>query len=478
MDLVTFICFSVLLYIIICLLGCRVTLFGGLQKNINCIKNHGIDKLSLSEIIAGYCPTLSNTRSIYSPHFFLLNGHFQTIYSGLFTKIFKNQIEYIRELVDTPDGGVISLDWTEKPGLSDKTTFYIFIMHGLTGGSHESYVQDLIIESKKYGYKCVVMNFRGCSETPVKTPQLYCGSFTSDVDVAVKHIIKTDHNAKIFGVGFSLGANILTKYVGQQGQNSLLVGLVSIGNPYDLLGTYRAVERTIIGRNLYIPRMGYNLLKVIRRHTSAFINTSWFDLKELEKTKTVLEYDEVTTRRCFGYKTVHEYYRFGSCVIDIPYIDIPTLFLTALDDPIAVAEVIPYFEIKANPNTILATTEKGGHLGWFVATPGYILPHKRWFPKPVMEFVDAIIKTRPPIQVSLNKESITGTPWYSMPNESIAARKNEVNSRNTSAAIETDNSGAIVAKSDRTRGWLRFLSANLRFEHLVAFYYLIKYLKR
>lgn len=65
------------------------------------------------------------------------------------------------------------------------------------------------------------------------------------------------------------------------------------------------------------------------------------------------------------------------------------MLLTALDDPIANWETVPYHEVEVNPHIILATTDKGGHIGWFELAG---LKPKRWAHKPVSEFINAIFE--------------------------------------------------------------------------------------
>ena len=91
----------------------------------------------------------------------------------------------------------------------------------------------------------------------------------------------------------------------------------------------------------------------------------WLNIQEIDEARNIMEFDHAATSKQFGYATVHEYYRFGSCAQDIPYIKVPTLFLSALDDPICSSETLPFYEINSNPHTILVTTSYGGHLGWY-----------------------------------------------------------------------------------------------------------------
>ncbi len=57
---------------------------------------------------------------------------------------------------------------TDASSLKDETPIVV-VMHGLTGGSHESYVRGILskacapIETGGLGYRGVVVNFRGCT---------------------------------------------------------------------------------------------------------------------------------------------------------------------------------------------------------------------------------------------------------------------------------------------------------------------------
>jgi predicted alpha/beta-fold hydrolase len=375
----------------------------------------------LIDIVKVSCPSLADARlNDFSPHPLLWSGHLQTIYASIYANYFATeQVKYFREIVTAPDGGIFSLDWTKEPTKNNITkTPYVLILHGLTGGSYEIYVQDLVIAVKKYGYHCVVMNFRGCANTPVSSPQLYSGSYTDDVKLTVNRIFERDPSAKVFGVGFSLGSNVLTKYVGQLGNRCPLVGMVSIGNPYDMLGGLRAMQRSFWGRRVYMPAMGKSLKAFAFKHRNAFKDVGFLDFEQIERAKNVREFDVVATSRLFGYKSVNEYYRHASSVIDIPYISVPSLFLSALDDPICSNEVIPYEEIQANPYTILAITKRGGHLGWFRNGSDNLFPRARWFATPVGEFIHAVMEAKlsMPDEESVDDSAeFNGTPWNALP---------------------------------------------------------------
>lgn len=112
------------------------------------------------------------------------------------------------------------------------------------------------------------------------------------------------------------------------------------------------------------------------------------NVEEIMRSRTIREFDDACTRRVFNYTTVNNYYRDASSSRFIEHVRIPLLCFNALDDPIAVAEGIPYDEIKINPNVILATTDYGGHIGWFEN----VWRPTRWIVKPLAEFIVAMFE--------------------------------------------------------------------------------------
>lgn len=187
-------------------------------------------RVSLYELMKQKCPRL--TSSVETSSFFfhpsplLPTGHLQTVAASLFSKYSVPRVTYERELVDLPDGGSIALDWS--PGLPTQhdTTPVVLVIHGLSGGSEESYIQDTIyalthpseefshdeVMRSKPALRCVAFNFRGCSNTRIRTPRLYCAAYTEDLRWSVQHIQrKVPPGTPLIAIGFSMGANVLMK---------------------------------------------------------------------------------------------------------------------------------------------------------------------------------------------------------------------------------------------------------------------------
>ncbi|KAJ3048639.1 hypothetical protein HK097_010359, partial [Rhizophlyctis rosea] len=348
------------------------------------------ETVELMELVREWCPKL--TKGVFSPTWWLAGGHEQTLFAAAYGGVGGDLVTYEREMLHLPDGGNIALDWcpgpSKKPFANDQTPC-IVICHGLTGGSHELYVQDLVdVVTREKGYRAVVCNFRGCAKTELTSMHLYSAGYTDDLDYALTHILKHIPNAPLFGVGFSLGANVMLKYVGECGEGCRLTGAASVANPFDLLASSHALHRTVLGRYLYSWTLAQSLIRMFKRHMHHFKASEKFNIPSILSVRSIIEFDNAVTRRAFNYRSVHEYYRRGSSAQHVPDVAIPTLLLSALDDPIASREAIPYWEVQGNPNVILATTKGGGHLGWFEG----MWPRRRWAASVVGEFATVVVE--------------------------------------------------------------------------------------
>eukprot|EP00276_Gloeochaete_wittrockiana_P009635 CAMPEP_0184644368 /NCGR_PEP_ID=MMETSP0308-20130426/1092_1 /TAXON_ID=38269 /ORGANISM="Gloeochaete witrockiana, Strain SAG 46.84" /LENGTH=369 /DNA_ID=CAMNT_0027072853 /DNA_START=1468 /DNA_END=2577 /DNA_ORIENTATION=- len=305
------------------------------------------------------CPILSEN---YRPSPFLYNGHLQTIFAALFRR--NPDVQYDREYVPTSDGGEIALDYLQTSTLPADAPILI-LLHGLTGGSHDAYIKYMVLDAHKAGFRPIAFNSRGCAGVSLKTPQFYSASFTGDIRTAIIHIHHRFPQASLTAVGWSLGANILLRYVGEEGDKCLLAAAVSLANPFDLTISSAMFER-FWQRNIYDKRLASNMFTMLSQHAHLFTaNTEkGYEIEKALQSRTVREFDDAITRKTFGWDSVDAYYAGSSSSLSIPLIRIPTLCINALDDPIAPKEAIPYAACKENKRVILATTTYGGHCAW------------------------------------------------------------------------------------------------------------------
>lgn len=369
------------------------------------------------------CPSMTTRK--YYPSWRLFNGHLQTMRFA-----FDNRgppIHYQRQFMTLPDNGVVSLDWAllheqngpksvTDPNLVATTTWphnvdpsrrTILLLPGLTGGSSEKYVRATIATFHKLQWQCVVLNARGCANTPVTTAQLFCCAYTNDLRYVVHELSERYQFAQdaFVGVGFSMGANILVKYLGEDGNETPLTGAISIGNPFDLTLCSANFEKSFWNRMTYDKTLNKNLrtLFFVKSNASKqFEQYPGVDLDAIKATRTVREFDDALTKYVFHYDTVDDYYNDAGSTKKLCGVQVPLLCINARDDPISICAALPNDEvIRANPNLILCTTKSGGHLAFYESAFKAVECTERdkdvfnmWSVHPIAEFAEALRLTK------------------------------------------------------------------------------------
>lgn len=215
--------------------------------------------------VLALCPKLHAPYHL-SP--FLRNGHVETIFAAWFRR--DPRLVYTRELVRMPDGGTVALD-TERGETSSQLPSdapVLILLPGLTGGSDDTYVQHAVLHAKAAGIRAVVFNSRGTSESPVTTPQFYSASFTQDLRHVVGHVAVKYPGVPLFAAGWSLGANILTRYLGEEGGATPLTAAIAMCNPFNLPLSDANFKRGF--NKIYDWNLARSLRKIYSKHRSLF----------------------------------------------------------------------------------------------------------------------------------------------------------------------------------------------------------------
>ncbi|KAJ2766121.1 hypothetical protein IWQ56_003839 [Coemansia nantahalensis] len=349
------------------------------------------DRGSLHDVVATSCPSLVGSETArFVPTAALPTADMQTCYNGICEGFRRPRlVEYERELIATEDGGTIGLDWSPPfAQMPEDDRPIVLLSHGLSGGSQETYVQQTVkhLTSAPYHFRTVVVNYRGCAGVPLTTHVLYNGGLTSDYGHAVDHVRRRFPDSALIGVGYSLGANLVTKYAGEQGAACPLMAAVSVCNPYNLEAASDAIERpTIRNKYLYAPALLLGLMRILRRHRKTIdAGPVQLDHEAIAKITRIRQFDDLITARAFGYRDSADYYAQCSCAQFLPRVRIPLLAISSLDDPVCPADVIPTDVFRANPHLVLAVTQFGGHLGYYESLSS------TWLPRPIGEFCAAI----------------------------------------------------------------------------------------
>jgi predicted alpha/beta-fold hydrolase len=341
----------------------------------------------------GACPSLAAGKFIPTPWLAngLLQGYFASTKGCLAgDSPYGKHVDYKRELIVLPDGGTMSIDWATTDQVLPLTNKIALIAHGVTGSSESQYVRNGVQAAIERGYRVGVIQNRGINGTPLTTPKTTHAGMSEDYDFILAQIKRQYPGAPIVGIGCSMGGNLLLKYAGESKENCHLTALVTLSPPYDILKCSRYLAVNLPNRVLpdkYLNNSFRKLLEQNKEMLEPLQQTHGVDIEGALKTTRTWDFDELFTRRVFGFNSPEEYYDTASCRHVLDGIAIPTMSISALDDPVITPDCIPYESFKKNPNTLLVVTRTGGHIGWF---QGLHTP-QRWYPKPTMEFLDYIL---------------------------------------------------------------------------------------
>lgn len=178
------------------------------------------------------------------------------------------------------------------------------------------------------------------------------------------HIRQKYPNSDVVALGYSMGACLLTNYLGTVGKDTCIKAAISCSNPWDVYGSFLQMKGNPI-KSLY----NMHFLSALRRMFE--VNEDIFrqhlpniTLDQVRKYKRVEEFDDAITAKVYGLKSHKQLYKQMSCTSRVPNVQIPTFVAHAVDDPIVPMSVVPVNEIKNNPNMIFMVTKTGGHTGW------------------------------------------------------------------------------------------------------------------
>jgi predicted alpha/beta-fold hydrolase len=228
----------------------------------------------------------------------------------------------------------------------------------------------------------VGINYRSCSGQINRKPYTYHAGETRDIAFVLHRLSEWFPNAALAAVGFSLGANMLLKYLGQVGTNCPLTAAAAVSPPFALDRSMEIVE-TSTGR-MY----SHYFMRTLRQKTQARapLLEGLVDVAQVLAAETFREFDEALTVPLYGFSDVWAYYRECSSGRYLSGISVPTLIIRALDDPLFHPDDVPYETMAANPYLTAAITPHGGHVGFAEGSANHL---SWWAERQVAQFFAA-----------------------------------------------------------------------------------------
>jgi len=294
--------------------------------------------------------------SSYRANFFLLNRHANTIAHALLRRV---AVDYSRKRLSTPDDDFIDLDYSFANKQQGKQV--VLVIHGLEGSSDSSYIKGMVKESNANGFDAVAMNFRGCSGDQNNTFGSYHSGSTEDVAQVVKHLNNVDKYEDIFLVSYSLGANVMLKYMGEEGDQSLVKASVAVSVPSNLEDCAVKLEKWY--NKAYLITFLRSLRKKVKAKCKAHSEHK-INLEAVLKATNFTDFDNEFTAPAHGFESAEDYWTKSSCAQFLSLVVRPTLIINALDDPFLTPSCYPFDEANKSDFLFLETPSKGGHVGF------------------------------------------------------------------------------------------------------------------
>ena len=312
-------------------------------------------------------------RSQFKPAWWLRNPHTQTLWASVIRLKPKLKMKWQR--VELPDGDFIDLVWS-----GPKNGKTVLILHGLEGSIESNYASGLMRELERHGYQSCLMHFRGCSGESNRLPFCYHSGKTDDLQYILKYLQDQMNIDAFAAIGFSLGGNVLLKWLSEQGGSGPLKRAAVMSVPFQL---EQAAERMDRGFSRFYQR--HLLNKLLKSYKKKFnvINCP-LDI-DINSINSFLSFDDKVTAPLHGFKDVHDYYARASGRQFIPKIQVPTLILHAADDPFMYPHSPPNVD-ELPENVWLEIPQKGGHVGFITgAIPGW---GEYWGERRLAEWID------------------------------------------------------------------------------------------
>ncbi len=280
----------------------------------------------------------------------------ETIFPYLLRPV--KSVNYARERLVLPDGDFLDLDW-----LVGGHKRLAILCHGLEGSSDSQYMKGMASVLHGKAWDVLAINFRSCSGEMNRRLRMYHHGEIEDLTTVVQHLIELGKYDALSLCGFSLGGNVILKYLGVLSSEVPLPvrSAVAISVPCDLASSSKALDRW--SSYLYTRRFRRSLKEKFEAKNQQYPGT--FDLENYHKVGSWHAFDSKYTTALTPFETAEEYYEQGSANNFLDGIRTSTLIINALNDPFLMRKSYPKDACEYHDFVYLETPKYGGHVGFW-----------------------------------------------------------------------------------------------------------------
>lgn len=316
----------------------------------------------------------------------LPGGHLQTVWRKV---VATPSLTRQRRRIELSDGDFIDLDFLYAAQAAELPASkpLVFLLHGLAGCSGSPYILAMQRLLQQAGYDSVAMNLRGCSGDFNRLAVAYHSGCSHDVEEVIASLLpELSAERQLAVIGYSLGANVLLKWLSETQHQRRVLAAASISNPFELALCCARMNRGAAywyGR-YFLRRLRTDLLA----KAAAFEQSGRDDqlsiiqqLGPLHTIRTLWDFDDAVTAPLHGFAGAQDYYDQCSSRQFLPAITVPTLLVHGHNDPIIPPEALPQAS-ELLPYIHREVLAAGGHVGF--AADGQ--PH--WLERRILGFIE------------------------------------------------------------------------------------------
>ena len=314
----------------------------------------------------------------FVPHPWLKNPHFQTLLPVLRPM---PPVPLSIERRELPDGDFVDIGWCGTPDQQQREGAPIAVLlHGLSGGFESKYARGTAQQLLARGWRAVILQFRGAGPEPNRLPRQYHHGDTEDLRELLALLHAREPETPLYAVGWSLGGNVLLKYMGEEGAHAPVSAAVAVCAPFKLRD---CAEKLRTGFSRIYQNHLLGELKGMIRRKHALVKMG-IDLDRVLRARDFFEFDDVVAI-VNGFKGAEDYYERAQCSRYLGGIGRPTLAIHAKDDPFMTPEIVPT-PAQLPPCMTIELCEYGGHVGFVAAGPR--LEPRFWLEERIAEYLE------------------------------------------------------------------------------------------
>jgi predicted alpha/beta-fold hydrolase len=241
----------------------------------------------------------------------------------------------------------------------------LLALHGLEASSRAHYMRGIAHKAFRRGCNVVLLNQRNCGGTEHLAPGLYHSGLTADPAAVIRELIDADGLRSIGVAGYSLGGNVTIKLAGDYGDAPPreVRSFCAVSPTVDLAACTALIERR--ENRLYEWNFLRDLKRRMRRKHRLFPDL--YSIDGLRTIRTIRAFDDRYTAPHHGFAGADDYYWRASAMRVVDRIRVPTLIISAEDDPFVPVAPLQSPELTGNPAISTVITRHGGHCGFLAA---------------------------------------------------------------------------------------------------------------